>query len=93
VKELFIYFFGGQDPELSIQAYEDKARQVASSLSCRLIVRRVDVSTASSEQKQHWNGGCTIECVTVLDGAALERTACTPLPAALDPLIRNLCLE
>ena len=93
VREMFIYFFGGQDPELSIQAYEDRTRQIASSLDCRVIVRRVDVSRASSDQKKHWSGSCTIECVTVLNGGALERTACTPLPAALDPLVQNLCQE
>ena len=67
MKEFLIYYWGGQDPDLSIQAYEDRARQVAGS-ACQLLVRRVDLSTASKEQKKHWNKNCTIECVTVKDG-------------------------
>ena len=90
MNEFFIYYWAGQDPELSIQAYEDRARQVAGS-TCNLIVRRVDVSSASEGQKKHWNKNCTIECVTVKGGEAQERTACTPLPTAINPLIQNLC--
>ena len=92
MKEFFIYYWSGQDPDLAVQAYEDRVRQVAEELDCSLIVRRVDVPGASQEDKKHWSGNCTIECVSVDDGQAKERTACSPAVGALNPLVRNLCL-
>ncbi len=89
MNKFLIFFKSGQDQLSRVFDIVDQAEACRSATAKNFNIRHVDVLNTGDPDLTHWSGQQTIECVTVVNNAVVDRKA-SPAPVDVGLMVRNL---